>query len=176
MKWVSLAVAVMACVVLHTTVGPRLAIGPVRPDFLVVLAVFIAMHVRGLDVIAAGCVLGMIADLQSIERFGVLAFAYTGAAALAFAFRNHVFRSHPLSHFAMTFFAACGVQLVLLLYYVITGGLGVERWASQLVGGLMIALYSAVWAPPVHAALLRLAPWVGIDVPRYAQPGMARIG
>jgi len=28
----------------------------------------------------------------------------------------------------------------------------------------------------VHALLLRMAPWVGVDVPRYAQAGMGRIG
>lgn len=176
MKWLALAVGTVACVVLHTTVGPRLAIGQVRPDLLVVFVVFIAMHVRGVDVIAAACAVGMVADLQSIERFGVLALAYAAAAGVVYALRNHVFRSHPLAHFAMTFGAECVIQLLLLVYYGLVGGVGGETWGAQVLGGLLIALYSAALAPPVHALLLRMAPWVGVDVPRYAQAGMGRIG
>jgi hypothetical protein len=36
-------------------------------------------------------------------------------------------------------------------------------------------MYSALWAPPIHAVLLRLSPWVGIDVPRYSHSRMPRL-
>ncbi len=176
MKWLALTIAIVGCVVLHTTLGPRLAIGRVRPDLLVVLVVFIAMHVRGVDVIAWACMLGMLADLQSIERFGILALSYSAAAALVYALRSHVFRSHPLAHFAMTFCAGCIVQVLLLLYYVLVVGVGGGSWSSQLLLGVGIAMYSAALAPAVHALLLRAAPWVGVDVPRYTATGMARAG
>jgi rod shape-determining protein MreD len=172
MKWFALGLAMIVCVVLQTTVSPRLAIGSVRPDFLLLLAVFLAMHVRGVDVIAAGCALGMVADLQSLERFGLLAIAYAAASAAVYLVRTHVFRSHPLAHLTMTLLAGLIVQLVILLYCIAFTGVGGGSWGGQVFGGVLIAVYSALWAPPLHAVLLRLAPWVGVDVPRYAQAGM----
>lgn len=174
MKWVALAIAMIVCVVLQTTLSVWLAFGSVRPDFLVVFTVFLALHVRGFDVIAAACVLGMLADLQSVERFGLLALAYAAAAAGVYALRNHVFRSHPLAHLAMTFVGGIIVQLVLLAYYAVAVGVGGGTWSSQVFGGLLIALYSALWAPPVHAVLLRAAPWFRLDVPRYPTAGLTR--
>jgi rod shape-determining protein MreD len=175
MKWpVFIAMAVL-CVVLQTTIAPRLAVGRIRPDWILVLVVFFAMHVRGQDVLATGCLLGLLADLQSIERFGVLALAYTAAAGVVYYLRDHVFRAHPLAHLAVTFGAGYVVQLILLLAAWLFTGVGGGAWSSQVFGGLLIAMYSALWAPLIHAVLLRLSPWVGIDVPRYSHSRMPRL-
>jgi len=176
MRWLAFAVAIVVSVVLQTTVAPHLAIGRIRPDFLLVLAVFVAMHVRGTDVIAVACVLGMFADVQSLERFGLMAVAYSAAAGAVYVMRAHVFRSHPLAHVAVTFAAGVIVQWLMLLYAIVLTGVGGGSWAGQFFGGLLIALYSALWAPPAHALLLRVAPWTGVDVPRYADLGYARAG
>ncbi|MCB9850669.1 MAG: rod shape-determining protein MreD [Phycisphaerales bacterium] len=169
MKWPTFVVFAIICVVLQTTVAPHLAVGRVRPDWLLVLAAFFAMHVRGLDVILAGCILGLIADLETIEGFGLLAIAYAAATGLVYAVRAHVFRSHPLAHLAVTFVAGLVVQFIMLLHTMIFTGVGGGTYGAQIFGGIMIALYTALWAPPIHAALLWLSPHVGIDVPRYTQ-------
>ena len=50
-----------------------------------------------------------------------------------------------------------------------------QPWSS--VGGPVgIALYSAVCAPPVHALLMRLLRWLGLDAPRYSHARLRRIG
>jgi len=168
MKWPSFAVLAAICIVLQTTIAPCFALGRVRPDWILVLAVFFAMHVRGLDVVLAGFVLGLLADMQSIERFGILGISYGCAAALVYLARDQIFRSHPLAQFAVTAVAGFVMQFFVLIFTMIFEGVGGGSWGAQIGGGMLIALYTAMWAPPAHALLLRVAAWTGIDVPRHA--------
>ena len=161
MRWMAFAAVAVTCVTLQTTVAPHMAVGGVRPDWIVVIAVFFAMHARTLDVVIAGWFIGLLADFQTAERFGVLSIAYALAALVAYATRENVFRTHPLSHFAITFASAIVVQASLLLYYLLCGGFGGGSVSGHLVTAGLIAVYSAVWAPPLHALLLKMSPLVG---------------
>ena len=70
---------------LQSAIAPRLAIFGVRPDWILVLVVFFALHGRRRDAVIAGWSLGMCADLMSIERVGLLALSYALAAWVGYA-------------------------------------------------------------------------------------------
>jgi rod shape-determining protein MreD len=175
MKWVPFAILALAAVILHTTVAPRLAFAGVRPDWILIAVVFFAIHARNVDVVIAGWVLGLLADMQTVERFGLLSLTYAAAAAITYGTREHVFRFHPLAHFAVTLAVGAFVQAVLLGYDVFAGGAADVIWTQRLVSGGLVAAYTALWAPPMYAALFRLAPWLGLEIPRYSHVGLSRL-
>ncbi len=174
MRWLPFAIIAILTVTLHTTVGPRLALYGVRPDWILVVVVFFALHVRSIDTVPAGWVLGLLADLQSAERFGLMSIAYGLAALIVHLLREHVFRMHPLAHFAVTLAAGVIVQGVFALYCGLITGVGGGSLSAQLGSGMLIALYSALWAPLVHAVLLAAAPWLGVDTPRFTHARLSR--
>lgn len=175
MRWLTFALIGIVTVTLHTTLGPSLAVGSIRPDWILVAVVFFAMHVRSPDAVAAGWMLGLLADLQSAERFGLLSLVYGLTAGGVYLAREALFRAHPLSHAAMTFAAGCFVQGALWMYYVAVLGFGRASWSSPAATGLLVALYSALWAPIIHAGLLKFSPWLGLTSPRYSHAGLARL-
>jgi rod shape-determining protein MreD len=156
---------------LHTTVAPRLAIAGAWPDWILVTVVFFAMHGRGLDVLIAAWILGLLADIQSAERLGLLSLAYTLGGMLAYGVREHVFRSHPLAHFAVTLAAGLVVQAVLGTYYLVAP----DQGGGHGFTGLLVALYSALFAPLAHGVLLKIGPSLGLSAPRYTHAGLARM-
>ena len=176
MRWLAFAALAIVCVTLHTTVAPRLAVAGARPDWILVAVVFFAMHVRSLDAVVAGWTLGLLADFQTAERFGLLSLVYGLTALLVYFGREHMFRSNPFAHFAMTLVAGLIVQFMLWTYYAVGVGAGGASWFGQLFTVGWAALYTALWAPPVHACLLKLSPWLGLAVPRYSHAGLARTG
>ena len=172
MRWLAFVIVGVVGVVLQTTLSPRLAVAGVRPDWVLVLAVFFALHVRGRDAIAAAWLLGLGADFQSIERFGLLSLVYALVAVGVYLVRDYLFRRHLLTHFFLTFVAGLAVQFLLLAYYALFlddgGGWGVGRM-------VLVALYSALWAPPIHMLLLRMSSWLGLETPKYTHAGLARM-
>jgi len=75
--------------------GPLYAIGPVRPDLLVPLAVFGALHARPAPAIAAAMSLGSARDLVSIDPFGTGLVAYALAAVAVLIGRRMLDPDHP---------------------------------------------------------------------------------
>ena len=171
MRWLTIAVTAMIVVTVQTTLAPRLAIDGAWPDLVLIIAVFLGLHVRNLDGVAAAFVLGLLADLQSCERLGMLALIYGLIAWGVYLCSDWFFRRHVLTHVAMTFVAGVLAHGTLMLYYTAVAGTAGSH-GGRLV--LMIALYSAVCAPPIHALGLRLAPWLGLDTPRYTHARFSR--
>ena len=170
MNGLALAAAALILLVLQSTVAGRIEIAGARPDWLVAFVVFLGLYGNRGQAIIAGLAIGAAADLLTVERFGLLAGSYTLLAAAVVSVRDLVFRYRASTHFALTFVAAGLLQ---------TGWL-VWRWrcygVSDSVGrimGLMLlgSLYSAVWAPIMHGALLRAARWIGVPRPRYGFSG-----
>jgi len=172
MQWLAFIIIAVLGVLLQTTVSPRVAVFGVRPDWVLVLVVFFALHVRGREAIAAAWMLGLLADFQSIERFGLLSLVYALAAGSVYLIRDYLFRRHPLTHLVLTFVAGVAVQLLVLGYYafLVNEGrvAGADLWLAVLV-----SLYSALWAPPTHWVLLKMSSWLGLEVPKYTHAGLA---
>ncbi|NOX58308.1 MAG: rod shape-determining protein MreD [Planctomycetes bacterium] len=176
MRWSSFAIIAVATLTAHTTLAPRLAVGGVWPDVILIVVVFFAMHARKWDAVIAAWSLGLLADLASLERFGLLSLTYALVAISVQSSRDWMFRSHPLTHAAVTFVSALVVHVVFWVYAGFSSGSVVgQPWASVGVP-VGIALYTAICAPPVHAVLLRFLRWFGLDAPRYSHARLRRIG
>ena len=174
MRWLPFAILALGCVTLQTTVAPELRVGGISPDWILVAVVFFAMHGRGVDSIQAAWVLGLLADFQSAERFGLLSLTYALAAGSVCLARDMLFRYHPLAHFFVTFMAGLIVHGLLWGYYLLVVGMGGGSVSGAFWGVVLTAAYSALWAPPFHALLLRFAPSFGFSAGRYTHAGLAR--
>ncbi len=171
MKWVSFIILALVTVVVQTTIAPRFELSGARPDLTLIVVMFVALHVRGVDAITACWLLGLMADLQSCGRPGLLALLYGLAGAGIYLARDAVFRRHALTHVALALFAGLFVHGGLGIYYLATGGAAAGLGTKV----LWVALYTALWAPLIHALTLKLSPWLGIELPRYSHRGIARL-
>ena len=165
MRWLTFLILAVLTVSLQSTIAPRLAWGGATPDWVLVLVVCYGLHAKSDQAIVAGWVAGVLADLMTIERFGLLSLSYGLVAAAVCGVRSLVFTSHPLTHFCVTGVAALLVRFGWSAYRAATG-LPVEPvwelgWAC---------VYTAVWAPPVHWVLLKMPRVLGFRPPHH-RPG-----
>ena len=119
MQWLAFLITAILTVTVQTTLAPALTVGGVRPDFILIAVIFFALHGRGLDAVIAGWALGFAADLQSVQRFGLMALCYALVAYGVYAIRPYLFRRHPLAHFLVTFVSGLLVYGLLLLWTLI---------------------------------------------------------
>lgn len=108
MRWIPFVILVCLLVLIQTTLGRVLTlsdtpVGPIGPDLLAIMAVFVALQARsGYDAAMAGWVLGMGLDLTaaggvtSPTVVGPMPVAYVLAAALVYWLREAVFRERAL--------------------------------------------------------------------------------
>lgn len=176
MRWFSFAIVAVFCLTIHTTLAQRLSIWGAWPDVILITVVFFAMHGRKWDAVVAGWTLGLLADLASMERFGLLSMSYAMVALCVQSSRDWMFRYHPLTHFSVTFVAGIAIHGIFWCYAsMMTTSAYAQPWTS-VAGPVGIAFYSAICAPPVHALLIRMVRWLGLDAPRYSHAKLRRIG
>jgi rod shape-determining protein MreD len=157
MRWLTFITLVVLVVSLQSTVAGRLTCLGATPDWVLVLVVFYALHARADQAMAAGWLAGALADLLTIERFGLLSLTYGLVAVVVCQVRGWMFTRHPLTHFGLTLAAALVVRV----------GWSVYRAAFDLSGDGVLALgwscvYTALWAPPLHWVLLKMPRVLGI--------------
>jgi rod shape-determining protein MreD len=145
--------------VCQTTLVPQvLAIRSIPPEWPFILAVHYALWGAWPDAAIAAWILGLTMDLCSLDGAPVHAFGYGVAAWAIIRMRHVLFRDHPMTHAVVTFVFALGVQLLVGLYraWRLSGSdAGGGIWGDALA----VALYTALWAPPLHWALLKLRGW-----------------
>lgn len=159
MRWSVFIVLAVVVVALQCTVAPRVAVFGARPDWVLVLVVFYALHAPSQRSFVSGWVAGALCDLMTIERFGLISASYGLTAWLVGRFREMLFLRHPLTHFVVTFVAALAVQMMWLLYRMMMDIPG--------SGGSAIALsclYTACWGPPAHWLLMKWPGFLGLRV------------
>jgi len=155
-----LAVVVVS---LQSTVAVRLAPFGWRPDWVLVCVVFYALHAGQAEAALAGCILGALAGVMSLERFGLLALCYGLTALGVGAIRELVFTRHPLTHMSATLAAAALVQMMWLVYRLAVG------LPAGAVGPMLgSSVHTALWAVPFHAVLLKAPRLLGIRHARTA--------
>ena len=174
MRWLTLVILGSLIVVVQTSVVPRFEVWGARPDLLLVLVVFVAMHARKPDAAVGAWVLGMIADLMSIERPGFLALSYMLVSILVASSRNYFFRYRSLTQLLVTFAACFVVQTVWLVYRRLLYPTGTSWWADFGVFVVLSAIYTGLFAPLSHQALLLMSKALGIERPRYSYVGLER--
>lgn len=157
MRWLPFAILVVLAVALQTTVAPRLALVGAVPDWILVLVVFYALNAPTWHALPCGWAAGLLADLMSVERFGLLSLTYGCVAAGVGAVREWVFVRHPLTQFAVTLGAALAIRVAWAVYCAALGQPG------EPVGRLMwTCVYTALWAPLIHGGLLRISALLGL--------------
>ena len=146
-----------------------MAIGSIWPEWTFILVVHYALWGPWPDAAIAAWLLGLIVDFQSADPIGLHAFSYGAAAWAILRIRQVVFRDHPVTHVTVTLVFTFGVQLLIAAYrwWSLSGpSAGAGLWLSA----VLIALYTALWAPILHWPLIRLGKWTGL-----AATGAARL-
>ncbi len=76
---------------------------PYRPDFLIILSVYITMHGKPKHAIAGSWFLGMLQDIYSCERFGIFAILFTFLSFLLLRFKEEILLENTLFISIMVF-------------------------------------------------------------------------
>ncbi len=159
MYWFAVIILTAVMVSLQGIVAPRLEVFGARPDWLLVLVAFMGLYGSPRRSIIAGWFVGMCADLMSIERLGLLSLSYGLVALLLVGARDHIFRFSLLTQLAATFVLGVALRGAWLTYVVTVYDSPMVRASTQVILG---SAYSALWAPPLHAAGLRAARLLGV--------------
>lgn len=160
MRWLTFGILAIVVVSLQATVVPRGDLFGARADLVLVLTVFYALQVRREEAMLAGWIAGALADVMTLERWGLLALSYGLVAAGVGLVRDLLFGRHPLTHFSVTLLAALLLQVVWAFYRV---ALGMPGGSVGLAVGS--SLYTALWAVGVHLLLLQAPRLLGLRRP-----------
>ncbi len=176
MRWLMFIILTAGVLTLQSAVAPRLEIFGVRPDWLLVIVVFFSLYAPPQDAILGGWLIGILADLMTIERLGLLALSYALAAALVTATRDGLFRYRAVTQF----FVVLSVCLIVRFGWLIFRRMmywSTAPWPVELLTDCLLAsLYTAAWAPLLYAVLLPRSRWFGIRRRRYTYGELSRMG
>jgi len=135
-------------------------LGGAAPNIVLIVAVFFALFATR-DVALLSCfILGLMQDLLTQQTLGLYALSYGVMALVVTSTASMVYREHPLTHAAVACAAAMGVSALLLIHSWIFGP------AFSFRNAALGTLFTALIAPLVMQALLRLRPLLGIRTPR----------
>ena len=176
MRWATYVVVAALLLTMQSALAPVVEIRGVRPDWLLVGAVFLGLYVKPSHAVAAAWVLGLCADLMTVERPGLISFSYMMVAAAVSSVREYVFRYWALTQFTLTLVLALCVQTVWMMYRRTMYTPVRPLWSDWFVGAVLTSLYSAAWAPVLHRLLLQLSGLLGIARPRYSHAGLRSVG
>ena len=172
MRWATFVIVAALLLTLQTAVVPFLEIRGVRPDLLIVGVVYFALYARSRDAFIAAWIIGFCADLMTLERIGLISLSYGLAALCVISIREYLFRYRALTQFTMTLFICLLVQTAWIAYRRIMYAPAQLIWTDWFFGALLVSLYSALWAPPLHRMLLKFSRSLGIARPRYSHAGL----
>lgn len=167
MRWVVFLVLAVPILTAQSALSQRMELFGARPDWLLVLVVFVALHARRHDAVLGAWVLGMAADLMTIERCGLIAISYVLVTVAVVAVREFLFRQRAITQFVVTLVVGMAVHGAWMVYRRIMYPPTIPAFDDFVVGVLFVAVYTALWAPPIHACLLRLRKPLGFAAPRY---------
>lgn len=171
MRWFPFALLIGVLLVLQSVVAPRLEVFGARPDWVLVVVVFLAMHATPRDAILGSWVIGLCADLMTIERLGLLAVSYAIAAMAIASVRDYLFRRRAVTQFVATLLMCLLVRLAWTVYVRVMYDPGDGIIVSLGADVVLASVYTAAWAPIVHPWLLRLSRSFGMPQPRYTYAG-----
>ena len=176
MRWLTFAILTVLVLTLQAAVAPRLELFSARPDFLLVVVVFLSLYAPSSNAIAAGWVLGVCADLMTIERFGVIALSYGLTAIIVTFLREYLFRYRVVTQTAVTLTACLLVRTAWTMYYHLLYEAREPLLRDWLIGGVIVSAYTAVLVPFAFRLLLSISRPLGIARPRYGYAGLTTRG
>jgi rod shape-determining protein MreD len=134
------------------TLLERWSLKGARPEALLSLACFAALFARDSSQgFLASWLIGLLKDVGSAGPLGLHALLFLGAGAVVLQIRQVLFRESPLTQLAVTFIAACWVNLAAALVVAVSvGGIPVGVLLGRT---LLSALLTALLTVPLHVTL-----------------------
>ena len=167
MRWLTFIILALIALTLQSAVAPRVAPFGIRPDWLLILVVFIALHAPPRQATIGAWIVGGLADLMTIERPGLVAASYTLAAVLIISARNYLFRYRTTTRFVVTLLACLLVRVLWTLYFRTLYNPGRPLLTALMTDVFLASLYTGLWALPVHRGLQRVSRAFGLVRLRY---------
>jgi len=169
MRWVVFAIVLALFTVFQTSVAPFLAMHSVRPDFMLIFAVFIALMARSQDALIACWGVGLAMDLMSLSygdaaNVGLHAFCLGLIGAGIVGIRSYLFRDSVVTQVVFTITAKLILDLLAGAYMLYRLDAW-HRFGEVTLLALWAAAYTAVVAPYVHWLLRRLRTALGVGMP-----------
>jgi rod shape-determining protein MreD len=115
MRWLTYFILAYVMVGVQSGLGGFVEIWGARPDLVLICVIFIAMNAPRDAALLGAFVLGVLADLLSLNPLGLRALSYTLSSAPI------VHRTHPLSHFSLAFVGSLLASIVILIHGLIHG-------------------------------------------------------
>jgi rod shape-determining protein MreD len=168
MRWLTWITLAVVAVVVQSTLAPRFALWGLRPDWLLALVLFAALFAPSRDALLASWILGLLADLMSLERCGVQALTYLLVAWVTVLLREYLFRYRLLTQFVLAAGVAIGVRFLWWGYQAVLYPAAETHVLARLTDCLFGGVYTAAWAAAMVHLLSRRARWFGFPQPRYA--------
>jgi len=177
MRWVPFVILVILITALQTSLVGVLAVTrwTIRPDLLAMVAVFVALNVRGAaDAMIAGWIMGMAVDLTAAgggaTAVGPMSLAYALGIRAIYQVREALFGERAVSQAVLTFLFGLSVYWLWLTLQVLrVGHVRASVYGVMLLQAVGVALYTAILAPLAQMGLRRIRGWI-ISAP----PGRSR--
>ncbi|MEE8168916.1 MAG: rod shape-determining protein MreD [Phycisphaerae bacterium] len=168
MRWALFAVVLYVVVVVQTALVPFIEVQSVRPDLLVLLAVYLALAAPTAEALLAGWIIGFAVDLNSLSfapasNVGAFALVYGMTVLVIVQLRRFTFRDHGVTYFMSVFAAALAIHAAVNAHTLYVTGQS-DRWIDALAISTGTAFYTALispyahWVCRRHRAMLGLAP------------------
>ncbi len=164
--WVGLGLLIVS---MQATLAVHVQLGPVRPDWPLLLVVALGMAAPQREALLGSLATGLILDLHTIGPLGMFTFVFGLAGWVVVQVREMLFTDSLLTNVAMTLWISGLTQLlVALLRYFQEGA---EQYAgSPLWEAAGTALYTTLWAVPFHWLFIRGRRALGLV--RYGRAAM----
>ncbi len=163
-KWIWFSFWALFLLAVELAASPRVALGGVSPDWLLILMIFVALRSPAPEGFIAAWTLGMLADLAVGTRLGLFALGYMMVAAVLAQIQLGRGRTRVFVQAAVIFIAAVAAHTILAVAALTDE----SRSPGQCVVLVpTIALYTALVGPPLFwllsrtSALLRIEPGGG---------------
>jgi rod shape-determining protein MreD len=153
-KYSTAKILVLAAVALafELTLLERWSLKGARPEALLSLACFAALFARDSSQgLLASWLIGLIKDLGSAGPLGLHALLFLAAGWVVLQIRQILYRESPLTQIAVTFIAACWVNVAAAIVVAVTVG-GIP-FGVLLGRTLLSGLLTALMTVPLHFTL-----------------------
>lgn len=175
MRWIPFIILLYVGAVLQTTIVPVVEIHEIRPDLLIILAVYYALMAPRYDALLACWCIGFLIDLCSAgytthSNVGVHAVGLGVAGILIVGLRDYTIQDSPLTQMLYCLFTKIFVTGVMVLHmaYVLDVDNIVGRFMAV---GCWEAVYTGLLAPYAFWSLRKLRGTLGLDPARRLRLG-----
>ena len=153
MRPVYLIIALLVCLLAQASLPHRLALGPVQPDFIMVLLIIFALHRGSVQGAILGFIVGFLQDLANPDMLGLNALIKTLTGFAVGNVGSKTFPDNAVILFGLFAAAAFSHDVVYLFFF---------KWPDVGAALLMIviaalpsALYTALFGTLLHWLLMR---------------------